>query len=456
MNALPIRQRLLRVLYGLVGVIVLVGVALSSRGAASGSGEVVAAGTPTPPPAATGLVLPPPIATTEYGVLRDPAFEPLPGATARYGQYAGGVYRIEVPRNWNGGLVMYAHGYRGEGRDIFVTNSPLRSHLIAGGYAWAASSYRGNSYRPDWGMEDTIALRALFIAEFGPPRWTIIEGTSMGGHVTIASLELHPGIYQGALTECGVMTGVGVLDYLLAYTAAADFLSGIPLLDAPDTATFMARVQQFVTEMGRPGAYTEKGRRFDSVVKHLMGGDLPQRMQGLAARYTQNLSPAGNPNAATSPGTRARTNRHIRYRIDPELGITEEELNQGIRRIGPAEGARSAEENPVFADFTGRITVPVLSVHTTGDAFVPFSLEQDYRRKAIAAGTDHLLVQRAIRRPNHCQFEQAELARAFDDLVAWIEQGVRPEGDDILAEDLSRLGLRWTTPLLPDDPLRER
>ena len=48
--------------------------------------------------------------------------------------------------------------------------------------------------------------------------------------------------------------------------------------------------------------------------------------------------------------------------------------------------------------------------------------------------------------------EAAERTRAFDDLVAWMEEGVVPEGDDVLAPDLSTIGLRWTTPLLPDDP----
>ena len=98
--------------------------------------------------------------------------------------------------------------------------------------------------------------------------------------------------------------------------------------------------------------------------------------------------------------------------------------------------------------------MPVGSLHTTGDAFVPFSLEQEYRRRTLVAGTADLLVQRAIRRPNHCLFEVAELTRAFDDLVAWVEQGVKPEGDDVLAADPSSLGLRWTTPLRPDDPGR--
>ena len=410
---------------------------------------------------ATPAAAPAPVAPQPSGAagspqvrVRDPAFTPLAGATARSGTYAGGAYRIEVPAGWNGGLVMYAHGYRGEGPEVFVSNPPLRAHLIAGGYAWAASSYRGNGYRPDWGVEDTLALRDLFIHEFGQPRWTILNGDSMGGHVVVSSLELHAGVYQGALADCGVMTGIGVIDYLAAYAAAAEYLSGVPLLDAPDRAAFARLLNSdWLPVMGRPGQYTEKGRQFDSVVKYLMGGDLPLRAEGLAAQYTNNLLLVADPNTRTTPAGRAVSTRHIRYRIDKGLGLSEEELNANVRRLDPAPGARSVDENPVFAEVTGRITVPLLSVHTTGDAWVPFSLEQDYRRKAIAAGTDGLLVQRAVRRPGHCEFTAGEVTRAFDDLVAWIERGVKPEGDDILAQDLSTLGLRWTVPRHPADPV---
>jgi hypothetical protein len=46
--------------------------------------------------------------------------------------------------------------------------------------------------------------------------------------------------------------------------------------------------------------------------------------------------------------------------------------------------------------------------------------------------------------------------QAFDDLVAWIERGVKPAGEDVLATDLSRIGLRWTPVLDLDDPLAPR
>src|SRR4051812_24970976 len=44
-------------------------------------------------------------------MLGDPAFEPLPGARAEYGRLGGSVYQLEVPRRWNGRLVLYLHGY---------------------------------------------------------------------------------------------------------------------------------------------------------------------------------------------------------------------------------------------------------------------------------------------------------------------------------------------------------
>jgi hypothetical protein len=50
------------------------------------------------------------------------------------------AYLISVPPDWNGGLVIFAHGYEGEGSGKGgVHQDPLDDHLTARGYAWAAS-----------------------------------------------------------------------------------------------------------------------------------------------------------------------------------------------------------------------------------------------------------------------------------------------------------------------------
>ena len=312
-------------------------------------------------------------------------------AATRSGTLGGAPYRIEVPAGWRGGLVVYAHGIqRGPGPGA-VQSPPLATHILGEGHAWAASGYRAREYRPDLFIEDVAAVHDLFLKEVGRPRWSIIYGQSLGGHIVVASLELKPGRYQGGLAECGLVDGIGIADYLLAYTAAAELISGVPLLDAPDKQEFDRRLnERVVPALGRPGAYTARGRQFDSVVKYLMGADahgneLPLRVQGLGLRYLLNMI-YRHPDVEqeTLPGVRAASTVNVRYRIDPGLGLTDDELNARVRRLRPAKGARSPSTDPVFAERTGRLTVPLMTLHETGDAWVPLSLEQAYRRRTIA------------------------------------------------------------------------
>ena len=384
-------------------------------------------------------------------------------AISRTGTLGGANYRIEVPADWKGGLVIFAHGIqRGVGPGD-VRSPPLATHILGEGHAWAASGYRAREYQPHLFIEDLIALRELFLREIGHPRWAIIYGQSLGGHIVVATLELHPGLYQGGLAECGLVDGIGIADYLLAYTAAAELISGVRLLDAPDKTAFAQLLNDgVVPALGTPGAYTARGRQFDSVVKYLMGADLsghdlPLRLKGLRSRYLLNMIHR-HPDVEQEPmpGGRAASTVQVRYRIDPGLGLTEEDLNKRVRRLHPGKDARSPSANPVYAERTGRLTVPLMTLHETGDAWVPLSLEQAYRRRTIAAGTDHLLVQRVVRAPSHCGFYGETREQAFDDLVAWIERGVRPQGDDVLASDLSRIGMKWTPVLDVDDPLAPR
>jgi hypothetical protein len=81
---------------------------------------------------------------------------------------------------------------------------------------------------------------------------------------------------------------------------------------------------------------------------------------------------------------------------------------------------------------------------------VPLRLQQNYRRRVEKAGTSHLLVQRTVRWPGHCATDNAVREAAFDDLVAWIEKGTVPEGDDVLG-DVTKIGLRWTPLRHPKD-----
>ena len=59
----------------------------------------------------------------------------------------------------------------------------------------------------------------------------------------------------------------------------------------------------------------------------------------------------------------------------------------------------------------------------------------------------------AARHPlgGHCEFSEQELTTAFADLVAWVQNGTKPKGEDLWG-DLMKAGLEFTNPLRPGDP----
>lgn len=386
-------------------------------------------------------------------IIADPKFAPLPGARALYGRLGGATYQIEVPDNWNHELVLYAHGFTGNDPFLFVVQPPLRSYFVQQGFAWAASSFSGVGYVPDLGLQDTLALRDLFIAQVGQPARTYMDGTSMGGHVVVSAMEQHPELFAGALSECGVIGGVQEIDYLISYVALGSYLTNTPLFPVTDTRRFeQAVANRVVPALGSKDAPTPAGKQFEDVLGLLTGGPRPWRHEGFTERRSENFDLA----AADDPGRpsiafRAGTNVGVEYQINSGLGLDAAKLNAGVPRIPADPAIRNAATHPDFAPRTGHLQAPMLTLHTTGDAFVPISQERDYRRLVDAAGSGNLLVQRAIRRPGHCQFTDAELTRGFADLVNWVENGVVPAGDD-LAGDLRDVGRQFTVPLLPGDP----
>ena len=74
----------------------------------------------------------------------------------------------------------------------------------------------------------------------------------------------------------------------------------------------------------------------------------------------------------------------------------------------------------------------------------------DFRAVAVAERRA-LLTERIYRIAGHCGFSQPEQIKAFDDLVKWVRDGVKPDGDNPDG-DLRDAGRRFTDPLRPSDP----
>jgi hypothetical protein len=127
-----------------------------------------------------------------------------------------------------------------------------------------------------------------------------------------------------------------------------------------------------------------------------------------------------------------------------------ESLDERVERVAPAPQARRTGPSASVPDIRASFDVPVLSVHTLGDYFVPFSMEQYYAAEAAEQGTSDLLVQRAVRAAGHCEFTPEEAEAQFLDLVQWVEEGERPAGQPVLDRDVVAspdYGCAFTTPV---------
>jgi pimeloyl-ACP methyl ester carboxylesterase len=384
----------------------------------------------------------------------DAPLEALPGARTFTGRYEGGLYQIEIPGNWNGELMLSAHGFVSNagpnGSRLRVNPPAIRQHLIDQGFAWAASSYRCNGYVPGIGLQDTMLLTDLFTKFNGgrAPQRVYLTGGSMGGHVTLLGLHEFPTTFAGGLAMCP--SGPELFDFFTASAAAAEAITGVRL---QSLATLDNDLKQIEALVGTPPGLTEKGRQLASVQIELTGGPRPFAMEGLGGRFTANLrSGAAALAGGTSPGNRAVATTHIRYALDEALGLTSDRLNQMVRR----KTADPDMRNPMgpheeVAPFDGRIERPLLTMHGTGDLFVPIHLQRILNRAVTQAGKSSLLVQRIYRIPDHCRFSVAEQSRAFDDLVTWVRGGKKPAGDNVMG-DFRNAGTTFTQPLREGDP----
>jgi fermentation-respiration switch protein FrsA (DUF1100 family) len=400
-----------------------------------------------------------PTATTFAALAADAGDTVDNTTTSRWaGVLGGAAYRVEVPANWNGKLVMYAHGYAGTGNALGVSNPSIRRYLVQNGYAWAASSYSKNYYDVRVGVEDTNALALEFnkIAAaagrtLAAPSRIYITGHSMGGHITAAAIEdeayataNHKVKYNGAVPMCGVVGDTELFDYFAAAQVTAQALAGVPKYPFTNWSDIVAQVTgTLFSSFPSPSTPTAAvmpsatvGVKYASVIKNLTGGERPLFGLGLSNGGTFPLvwGVFGGDGTVTGILNKSGVDTNgFTYVIDGDTaGSTA--LNASALKLTAEPDANRLRRDGIrwIPKANGEFKIPVVTLHTLGDLYVPFSMEQIYQKRVAAKGNSAWLVQRAIRGASHCDFTVAEQATAFDDMIKWERDGVKPAGDDVV------------------------
>jgi pimeloyl-ACP methyl ester carboxylesterase len=331
------------------------------------------------------------------------------------GKHDGVDYRIDIPANWNHELVMFYHGYAIDPVKFPTVQpiSPMFTPLLERGYAIAQSSYSQTGWAVQQAYAETEKLREHFISKHGKPTRYLVMGMSMGGTLSVLTIESKPDVYAGALSLCGA---IGPSDAMFqrdfALRAAFDYYF-------PDALGPLAPV----ADDYQPDARVE-AKIASAFASH------PEAVQALLRWYgaaeKKNLGPIIAFNTFEVKEMQQRT--HASPFDNAELIYVgsgdDAALNDGVKRY--RGDAKAREYLAKWYTPTGKLTRPLLELHDTGDPLVPASDASAYAAVAQRSGHGDNFVQQYVNREGHCVFTPQEIARAFDELVEWTRSGKRP------------------------------
>jgi pimeloyl-ACP methyl ester carboxylesterase len=365
-----------------------------------------------------------------------------PSTTCWNGQDENGAfYWIAKPANWNGMLIVHVHG--GPRTSMPQLDSPVEdlerwSVVVAEGFAWVGSSFRRGGYGVSMAAADSESARRIYVRKFGRPKHTILHGQSWGGGVAARAIERFGDTGDGKPVYDGVLLSSGVLAVnSLAYDFRADlravyqyYCHNHPRPDEP----------QYPLNLGLPAGAKMTNKEVAERVNECTGAQLrPDKRTELQQRNLSNItrvlkiperSLASHMSWATIlfqditqrmlGGTSPFSNLEVKYAGSDD----DEALNNAVARF--AADPEAMMEFARDGDATGKIPVPVLTVHAINDPTAFVELESEYRERVARAGRLDRLVQTFTREAEHSYLSSAEYAALLEALVVWIDTGEKP------------------------------
>ena len=343
---------------------------------------------------------------------------------------ADAQYGLFLPRNWNGDVVYYAHGFVApQLRVELPTNdvAPLRDAFGAMGYAVAYSSFSENGFAFADGVRRTHQLRGLFTSKYGAARRSLLVGHSLGGQIVQALAEGQPAQYDGALALCGLVGGTAMeTQYIGQLRTVFDFfypgvlpgntieMPAITNLDAQIIGPAYGAISANPTGFGAMAQLDQTplaGRDATEMVTTLL------RVLGLQALEANDL-------LGRTHGHTLFENSATPYSSATLPGFLLGALNAGVTRYTATPDATQWLAHNYQP--TGKLRIPMLTLHKRFDWLVPFAQEAAYRQIVASAGKASLLRQRTVDDYGHCDFSGAATLTSFQELVTWVNTGSPP------------------------------
>jgi pimeloyl-ACP methyl ester carboxylesterase len=337
------------------------------------------------------------------------------------GTLNGALYEIKIPANWNKKLVMYAHGYEFPNTPHEVQSpNPMFDIFLSKGFAVARSTYSRSGWALPEGIDETEALRKFFVKKYGKTDSTFITGHSMGGGVTVTSIEKFPAVYNGGLALCPLSSR--------AYVQTKTALDGYVVFNAlfPDLLPKITDVMSGKAPSVFTGDFNQKMYKAYEIIRKIKYKDhlleVFAQHQGVKVEelpFSLAFTDGILRDIAAQTGGNPYDNTNTFYSGYPN----DIELNQKVERVA----ATSSNQRLTTYDRTGIIDKPLLMMHTTYDQLIsPQFGIVNYDNLVHEKGKEKNLKAFFTDGQGHCNFTNEQTATAFEALRAWAKSGKKP------------------------------
>jgi pimeloyl-ACP methyl ester carboxylesterase len=348
---------------------------------------------------------------------------------------------ICIPPNWNGRLVIYAHGFLPPQAPLALPVDELTLDgtfvpelLLLQGFAFVTSSFHKNGVAIEQGAEDLNKLLQHFKSMM-PPRSlekVYIIGGSEGGLIALLLLERYPGKYDAGLALCAPVGGSPdlikstydfrvVFDYF--FPSVFTFPPGLPgevafgTADVPENAFLFWETVYVPRIIAALTSDLLATAQLFNVTKAAIDFTDPTSVITTALSLLFYSIFGTNDQIATAGGI-PYDNRSTTY-----MGSTNDAvLNAEVERIESDGRARAYARR--FYQPIGDLLRPLVTLHNLLDPVVPFQHELNYGKLVAQKRKSAFLSVLPVPRYGHCNFTIQEVLQAFALMVQ--QAGTQP------------------------------